>query len=93
MSHVLTTIQVVIKCDANRCPEVLLVGLTPEFVEQYFDTTDMERNSYLELARHTSAYNRAGWGARVELGLDFCIQHGQAEPQVKIPEVYLEPSR
>lgn len=94
MSEVLTSIQVVIKCDAARCPEALLIGMSPEYVERYFESTDQwAPHSYTELARHTVEYNRAGWGTREELGLDFCIEHGQGEPTVKIPEVYLEPSR
>lgn len=92
MSQVMASIQVVIRCDVPTCQEALLVGMSPEYVEQYFDATDPEEpNTYLELARHTSWYNRAGWTAREELDLDYCVHH--PDRAAKVPEVYLEPSR
>lgn len=97
MSAALATLQILLRCNAPSCTQAVLVVMSTEFFERYFEATDVDAEtanaSYEELARHHSMYHRAGWKARSPLGLDFCVHHHDFEPKARVPEVWLEPSR
>lgn len=87
VSEVLTTHQVILRCNIGHCTQALVVVMSEGFFEQFFEGTD---GSFTELARHHPMYNRAGWRARPELDLDFCLLHHDSDERAKVPEVWLE---
>lgn len=86
MSKIMVNHQVVLRCNAPSCLNVLLVVIDTDYYEQYYEGTD---SSFYELAVHHPEFYKAKWIHRADLELDFCeadwfygAEHGAGEPEV-----------